>query len=79
MKWGVRLRDKTAEKRPKMAIFKLLVLSLIYAHYPIFFTVLIEKYEQVLCCVKIHEKKNLQIWISHIYKYGIFQTFQVRG
>ena len=52
MKWGV--RNKTAEKRLKMAIFKLLVL--LYAHYPIFFILLIEKYEQVLCCVKIQEK-----------------------
>ena len=48
MKWGV--RNKTAEKRLKMAIFKLLVLS--YMHTTLYF----EKYEQVLCCVKIQEK-----------------------
>ena len=53
MKWGV--RNKTAEKRLKMAIFKLLILS--YMHTALhFFILLIEKYEHVLCCVKIQEK-----------------------
>ena len=54
MKWA--FRNKTAEKRLKIAIFKLLVLSYIYAHYPIYFFLLFEQYYQVLCCVKIQEK-----------------------
>ena len=54
MKWGV--RNKTAEKW--------LVGSLLYAHHPMFFILLLEKYEHVLYCVKIQEKSlNLQIWI----------------
>ena len=55
MKWA--LRNKTAEKRLNMAIFKLLVLS--YMHTtgnPIYFFLLFEQYYQVLCCVKIQEK-----------------------
>ena len=53
MKWGV--RNKTAEKRLKMAIFKLLVLS--YMHTKLYFFILLfEKYEQVVCCVKVQEK-----------------------
>ena len=48
MKWA--LRNETAEKRLKMAI------SLLYAHYPIYFFLLFEQYYQVLCCVKIQEK-----------------------
>ena len=30
--------------------------SLLYAHYPIYFFILFEQYNQVLCCVKIQEK-----------------------
>ena len=53
MKWGV--RNKTAEKRLKMAIFKLLVLS--YMHTTlVYFFLLFEQYYQVLCCVKMQEK-----------------------
>ena len=52
MKWGV--RNKTAEKRLEMAIFKLLVLS--YMHTTLYFYSFIQKYEQVLSCVKIQEK-----------------------
>ena len=51
MKWA--FRNKTDEKRPKMAI---VVGSLLYAHYPIYFFLLFEQYYQVLCCVKIQEK-----------------------
>ena len=54
MKWA--FRNKTAEERLKMAIFKLLVLSSLYAHCPIYFFLLFEQYHQVLCCVKIQEK-----------------------
>ena len=42
--------------------------SLLYAHYPIYFFLLFEKYNKVLRCVKIQEK----VWIN---KYG-FGTFQ---
>ena len=52
MKWS--FRNKTAEKRQKMAIFELLALS--YTHNPIYFFLLFEQYYQVLCCVKIREK-----------------------
>ena len=64
MKWA--LRNKTAEKRLKLAIFKLLVLSYMY---PIYFFLLFEQYYQVLCCLKIQESLNLQIWVWHISKY----------
>ena len=47
-------RNKTAEKRLKMAIFKLLVLS--YMLTTLYFFLLFEQYHQVLCCVKIQEK-----------------------
>ena len=53
MKWA--LRNKTDEKRLKMAIFQV-VGSLLYAHYPIYFFLLFEQYNQVLSCVKIQEK-----------------------
>ena len=33
------------------------VVSLLYAHYPIYFFLLFEQYYQVLCCVKINKKK----------------------
>ena len=52
MKWA--FRNKTAEKRPKMAIFKLLVLS--YMLTTLYFFFLFEQHYQVLCCVKIQEK-----------------------
>ena len=53
MKWA--FRNKTAEKRPKMAIFKLLVLSYMLTTIYFFF-LLFEQHYQVLCCVKIQEK-----------------------
>ena len=53
MKWDV--RNKTAEKKAYNGEFQV-VGSLLYAHYPIFFILLFEKYEQVLWCVKIQEK-----------------------
>ena len=53
MKWA--FRNKTAEERLKMAIFKLLVLSyMLTTLYISFF--LFEQYYQVLFCVKIQEK-----------------------
>ena len=54
LKFWLVVRNKTAEKRLKMAIFRLLVL--LYAQYSIFFILLFEQYEEVLCCVKIQEK-----------------------
>ena len=53
MKWA--FRNKTAEERLKMAIFQVVV-SLLYAHYPIYFFLLFRQHYQVLCCVKIQEK-----------------------
>ena len=47
-------RNKTDEKRPKMAIFKLFVLS--YMLTTLYFFLLFEQYYQLLCCVKIQEK-----------------------
>ena len=52
MKWA--LRNKTAEKRLKMAIVKLLVLS--FMPTILYFVLLFEQYNQVLCYVKIQEK-----------------------
>ena len=54
MKWGV--RNKTAEKRLKVVIFKLLVLS--YMHTTLYFSFFYSNNtdKQVLCCVKIQEK-----------------------
>ena len=44
--------------------------SLLYAHYPIYFFLLFEQYNEVLSCVKIQKKSlNLQIWVWHISKY----------
>ena len=61
------LRNKTAEKKLKMAIFKLLVL--LYAHYPIYFFLLFEQYYNVLCCENTRKSLNQQIWVWHISKY----------
>ena len=52
MRWA--FRNKTAEKRQKMAIFKLLVLS--YMLTTLYIFLLFEQYYQVLSCVKIQEK-----------------------
>ena len=52
MKWA--FRNKSAEERLKMAIFKLLVLS--YMLTTLYIFLLFEQYYQVLCCVKIQEK-----------------------
>ena len=54
MKWD--FRNKTAEKRLKMAVFKLLVLSYMHTTIYIYFFLLFEQCYQVLCCVKIQEK-----------------------
>ena len=63
-----------------MVIFKLLVLSYIYAHYPIYFFLLFEQYYQVLCCVKIQKKSlNLQVGVWHISKYRFFRLFMYGG
>ena len=52
MKWA--FINKTAEKRPNMAICKLLVLSYMLTTQYIFF-LLFEQYYQVLYCVKIQK------------------------
>ena len=53
MKWA--LRNKTAEKKAENEDFQVAG-SLLYAHYPIYFSLLYEQYYQTLCCVKIQEK-----------------------
>ena len=77
MKWGV--RNKTAEKRLKMAIFMLLMLS--YMHTTIyFFILLIDKYEQVLLCVKIQEKVLINKYgFDTFIKLEFFRLFKLRG
>ena len=54
MKWS--FRNKTAEKRLKMAIFELLVLSYMLTTLYQYFFLLFEQIYHVLCCVKIQEK-----------------------
>ena len=53
MKWA--FRNKTAEKKAENGDFQVVV-SLLYALYPIYFFLLFERFYQVLCCVKIQEK-----------------------
>ena len=55
MKWA--FRNKTAGKglKSENGDFQVVV-SLLYAHYPIYFFLLFEQYYQVLHCVKIQEK-----------------------
>ena len=62
MKWAS--RNKTAEKRLKMTIFKRLVLSYMHTTLKYFF-LLFDQYNQVLCCLSL----NLQIWVWYISKY----------
>ena len=51
------LRNKIVEKRLERVIFEVLgSMTLLYAHYSIYFILLSEQYEQYLCSVKIQEK-----------------------
>ena len=60
MKWGV--RNKTAEKRLKMAIFKLLVLS--YMHTTLYFSFFYSKNINNFYVVQKYKKKfECTIWI----------------
>ena len=60
-----------------MAIFKLLVGSLLYAHYPIYLFLLFEQYFKVLCCVKIQEKTT-NMGLAH-FKILSFSDFSSKG
>ena len=53
MKWA--LRNQKSSKKAENGDFQV-VGSLLYAHYPKYFFLLFEHYNQVLCCVKIQEK-----------------------
>ena len=48
-------KKQNSRKKALSADFQV-VGSLLYAHYPIFFSLLFEQYYKVLCCVKIQEK-----------------------
>ena len=66
MKWA--FRNKTAENRPKMAIFKLLVLSymLTTLYFSFFYSNNITKFYVVR---KYKKKFESQIWVWYISKY----------
>ena len=66
MKWA--LRNKTDEKRLKMAIFKLLVLS--YMHTTLYISFFYSKILQSsILCENTRKSLNLQIGVLHISKY----------
>ena len=66
MKWA--LRNKTAEKRLKMAIFKWLVLF--YMHTTIYISFFIRTIlPSSMLCENTRKSLNLQIWVWHISKY----------
>ena len=64
MKWA--LRNKTDEKRLKMAIFKLLVLF--YMHI-IFLSFIRTILQSSILSENTSKSLNLQIWVWHISKY----------
>ena len=66
MKWA--FRNKTDEKRPKMAIFKLLVLSymLTTLYISFFYSNNITKF---MLCENTRKSLNQQIWVWYISKY----------
>ena len=49
------LKKENSRKNAENGDFQV-VGSLLYAHYPIYFFLLFEQYNQVICCVKIQEK-----------------------
>ena len=66
MKWA--LRNKTAEKRLKMAIFKWwfsLICTLPYIFLSFIRTIL----PSSMLCENTRKSLNLQIWVWHISKY----------
>ena len=54
--------------------------SLLYAHYPIYFFLLFEQYNEVLACVKIQKKKfeSTNMGLAH-FKILIFSDFSSMG
>ena len=70
MKWA--LRNKTAEKRLKMAIFKLLVLS--YMHTTLYISFIRTILPSSMLCENTRKSLNQQIWVLHISKYCYFPT-----
>ena len=65
MKWA--FRNKTAEKRPKMAIFKLLVLS--YMLTTLYFSFIRTTLPSSMLCESTRKSLNQQIWVWYISKY----------
>ena len=66
MKWA--FRYKTAEKRPKMAIFKLMVLS--YMLTTLYFLSFIRTtLPSSILCENTRKSLNQQIWVWYISKY----------
>ena len=53
MKWA--FRNKNSRRKAENGDFQVAG-SLLYAHYPIYFFLLFEQNNHVLCCVKIQEK-----------------------
>ena len=75
MKWA--LRNKTAKKRLKMAIFKLVSLICIVPY--IFLSFIQTILPSSIVCENTRKSLNQQIWVWHISKYCYFPTFQVWG
>ena len=48
-------KKQNSRKKAENGDFQVVV-SFLYAHYPIYFFLLFEQCNQVLCCVKIQEK-----------------------
>ena len=66
MKWA--FRNKTAEKRSKMAIFKMLVLS--YMLTTLYITFFIRTiFPSSMLCENTRKSLNQQIWVWYISKY----------
>ena len=61
-------RNKTAEKRPKMAIFKLLVLSYMFTTLYISFFYS-NNITSSMLCENTRKSLNQQIWVWYISKY----------
>ena len=77
MKWA--FRNKTAEERLKMAIFKLSALSYMLTTLYISFFFIRTTLPSSMLCENIRKSLNQQIWVWHILNYGYFLTFQTWG
>ena len=67
MKWA--LRNKTAEKRFKMAIYKWLVLSYMHTTICIVLSFIRTILPSSMLCENTRKSLNPQIWVWHISKY----------